>query len=66
MSQWCQYGKRTKKKYNTENEAYRALMNLWGADPTVDLSDMHVYVCPMCNKFHVGHISKYAAKVEKR
>lgn len=50
----------TKKKYGTEKKAQRALMNLWGADPTADINDLHVYPCPFCKGFyHVGHKSKY-------
>ena len=50
---------RSKKRYRTEKEANRGRMNLWGSDPTADLSDLHVYLCPVCNFYHVGHKSKY-------
>jgi len=48
-----------KKKYGTEKSANRGRMNLWGADPTVVLSDLEVYRCKECGFFHVGHISKH-------
>lgn len=48
-----------KKKYGTLKNAERGRMNLWGADPRVELSDLHVYSCPICGYFHVGHKSKY-------
>lgn len=48
-----------KKKYGTLKNAERGRMNLWGADPKADLSDLHVYKCPICDFWHVGHKSKY-------
>lgn len=48
-----------KKKYGTLKNAERGRMNLWGSDPKADLSDLHVYKCPVCGYFHVGHKSKY-------
>lgn len=50
---------KNKKKYGTEDNAKRGRMNLWGADPRADLSDLHIYKCPVCEYWHVGHISKY-------
>lgn len=51
--------KRGKKRYPTEKAANRGRMNLWGSDPKADLNDLHVYKCPVCHGFHVGHKSKY-------
>lgn len=48
-----------KKRYGTLKNAQRGRMNLWGADPKADLSDLHVYKCPVCGHFHIGHKSKY-------
>ncbi len=53
-----------KKRYKTEKEANRGRTNLWGADPRADLNDLHVYECPKCGYWHVGHRSKYK-KVNK-
>lgn len=48
-----------KKRYSSEKEANRGRMNLWGADPHADLTDLHVYLCSSCKGWHVGHKSKY-------
>jgi len=53
-----------KKRYGTEKNANRGRMNLWGADPKADLSDLHVYRCPECGFWHVGHKSIYEAYVK--
>lgn len=50
---------RRKKRYGTLKNAERGRMNLWGADPHADLGDLHVYKCPDCGFYHVGHKSKY-------
>ncbi len=54
-----------KKKYETEKEANRGKMNLWGADPNADLTDLHAYQCPHCKYWHVGHKSKYKKHLSK-
>jgi len=54
-----------KKKYGTLKNAERGRMNLWGSDPKADLSDLHVYQCPICKFYHVGHKSKYEKYVRK-
>jgi len=59
MTKWCDYGSKTKVKYPDETSANRAKMNLWGADPSADLNDLHVYLCPKCSQWHVGHKSKF-------
>ena len=48
-----------KKKYGNLKNANRGRMNLWGSDPSADLNDLHVYRCPVCGFYHVGHKSKY-------
>ena len=48
-----------KLKYPTEKIANDVRMILWGRDPSVDLSDLHVYKCEFCFAFHVGHESYY-------
>lgn len=50
---------KNKKKYGTPKSAARGRMNLWGADPTADLNDLHVYKCPICGFLHIGHKSKF-------
>lgn len=68
MTGWC---RGNKKRYATEKGANRGRMNLWGADPTVDLADLHVYECPVCKDgkgkpfWHVGHKSKFKQEKEK-
>jgi len=54
-----------KKKYGTVRNAERGRMNVWGSDPTADLSDLHVYKCPECGFWHVGHKSKYEKYVRR-
>ena len=53
-----------KKKYGTEKNANRGRMNLWGADPRANLADLHVYQCPECGFWHVGHRSTYEKYVK--
>lgn len=54
-----------KKRYGNEKNAKRGRMNLWGADPKANLEDLHVYKCPECGFYHVGHKSKYLDYLEK-
>jgi len=54
-----------KKKYGNLKNANRGRMNLWGSDPSADLSDLHVYKCPRCNFYHVGHRSKYLERLNE-
>lgn len=55
-----------KKRYGNKKNAERGRMNLWGCDPKADLNDLHVYICPNCGFWHVGHRSKYEKYLEKR
>lgn len=46
---------RGKTKYGTRRKAEKGLVFIWSRDPTVTLDDLHVYQCPQCRNFHIGH-----------
>lgn len=48
-----------KTKYNSEEQAHRAMIWIWGHDPHAKLDDLHTYQCEFCNSWHIGHRSKY-------
>lgn len=48
-----------KTKYPDEKESDKAKIWIWGRDPSADITDLHSYLCPHCNFWHVGHISYY-------
>jgi hypothetical protein len=48
-----------KTQFNDEKKASFAMMRMWSHDPSVNIYDMHTYVCPDCLKWHIGHISYY-------
>lgn len=52
-----------KKKFDTESEADKAKIRIWGNDPSCDFSDLHSYPCK-CGFYHVGHKSYYEKKME--
>lgn len=56
MDKCPRYGKR---KYRTEEEANRGRWWIWSHDPSAKLDDLHVYLCELCNYWHIGHWSKY-------
>ena len=58
-------GSTKKTMYLTEADAQKGMTLIWGADPTADLKDLHVYQCDFCKHFHVGHISAYQKYLEK-
>lgn len=60
----CPYTK-NKTMYITEADALKGMTLIWGADPTADIKDLHVYRCDFCKHFHVGHISAYQKYLEK-
>ena len=49
----------------TEKEAERIRFRIWSHDSKADIYDMHVYVCPKCRHYHVGHKSKYENKLRR-
>ena len=51
--------------YLTEANAHKGLTLIWGADPSADINDLHVYRCEHCGFFHVGHMSSYIKYLEK-
>lgn len=55
-----------KKRYGTIKNAERGRMNLWGADHRINLQDLEVYKCQECGFWHVGHISKHKAFLERQ
>jgi len=48
-----------KAMYTTEKEAGYAMRRAWSHDPSMDMTDIHVYKCPNCGFWHFGHISYY-------
>jgi len=48
-----------KTKYTTEEKANKGKMYIWSHDPSADITDLHVYKCPHCSYWHIGHISYY-------
>lgn len=48
-----------KTSFDTEKMASQSMMRMWSHDPKADIFDLHVYICPDCNKFHIGHKSYY-------
>lgn len=44
-----------KTKYARRIDAEKAMTFIWGNDSSIAIGDLHVYVCPKCGKFHVGH-----------
>ena len=53
-----------KTKFKTQKLADRTKMRIWSRDPSADITDLHSYVCPHCNEWHVGHISYYEKSLE--
>ena len=54
-----------KAMFDTEKEAGYAMKRAWSHDPSVNILDMHTYVCDVCKKWHFGHISKYKTYLER-
>ena len=54
-----------KSMFPTQDIASRAMMRAWGHDSSMDILDMHTYVCPDCGHWHFGHIS-YFKQVQER
>lgn len=48
-----------KSMFVTEAEADRVKMRVWSHDPQANIRDLHSYLCPDCNHYHVGHKSYY-------
>lgn len=59
----CYVQKKT--MYKTEKEAGFALRRTWSHDPSVNILDMHTYLCDKCGAWHFGHISYHKAYLEK-
>lgn len=51
-----------KRRYSRE-QAEKACFAVWAKDPSVDIDDLRPYQCPQCNRYHLGHKSKYEARV---
>lgn len=58
-----------KSTYPNRRAAGKALMYIWGNDPSADLRDLHVYECPHLPKdkthYHIGHRSYYQKTQER-
>lgn len=54
-----------KTPYATQAKASRAMMRCWSHDPSLNMLDMHTYLCP-CGKWHFGHISYYKKYLERK
>jgi len=55
-----------KSKLPTENAALKTMFRIWSHDTKADIHDLHVYVCPDCGSWHVGHISYYQKELAKQ
>jgi hypothetical protein len=55
-----------KTKYYTDQDAQRALVFIWQNDPNVRINDLHIYICPRCSHFHVGHVRRKAERVKEK
>lgn len=62
MSTVCDASGKT--KYRTEQKANKVKMHIWANDPHADIQDLHVYLCPACHFYHVGHESYYKRTYE--
>lgn len=51
--------------FHTRTEAEKAMTFIWGNDASIEIGDLHVYVCPKCRKFHVGHDRDAVAKKQE-
>ena len=58
--------KTKKAKFPTEKLASKAMFRIWSHDTKADIYDLHVYQCPHCSTYHVGHKSYYAKELEKQ
>ena len=75
MGRTIQYGKpkkckvQNKTNFKSEDMANRAMFRAWGHDPSIDIKDMHTYLCPHSEPqnphWHFGHISYYQKYLEK-
>lgn len=54
-----------KAMYPTFELASRAMMRVWGRDPSISMTDFHTYLCPHCSTYHFGHPSYYAEELKK-
>lgn len=65
----CLYEGQAKIKYKGEDQAIRSLIALWRKFKFKDaIGDYHVYECPSCKKWHIGHrpgLSKIKVKRSK-
>ena len=57
--------KTKKTAYPDETVALAGLTATWRHRPNVDISDMNVYECYYCKKWHLGHKSKYREYLKK-
>lgn len=46
-----------KTQYETHDKAKKGILHVWANDPSIKIGDLHSYVCPWCNKIHVGHVN---------
>ena len=55
--------------YPNEDLAHRGLMYIWSHDPSADITDMHVYLCPHfpadTSHWHIGHKSYFQKSQER-
>lgn len=58
-----------KTMYPNENLANRGKMYIYSHDPSADIMDMHVYLCPHASlnnsHWHIGHKSYFQKSQEK-
>jgi hypothetical protein len=47
-----------KVKCTTEEKANKLKMWIYSRDPSAVFGSLHVYLCPWCKSYHVGHIPK--------
>jgi hypothetical protein len=55
-----------KSMYNDMNIANKIKFRIWSHDPNADMNDLHVYCCPYCSKYHIGHKSYYEKSLQKK
>lgn len=55
-----------KTQYATEKAANSGMMRMWSHDPKLDIKDVHVYQCPDCNGYHIGHKSYYQKVLQRQ
>jgi hypothetical protein len=55
-----------KSMYNDMDIANKIKFRIWSRDPNADMNDLHVYRCPYCDAYHIGHKSYYEKSLKKK